>query len=277
MAHRKNPPKKLAKNLQGSRARNVLGQVAIAIVALVGVVGIQRSQLDRPPESADPRQAEQQEAWRLKLLQQSPTFGFDNLIANWTFLNFLQYYGDTPVRQKVGYSLGPKYFDLITRRDPRFVGSYLFLSGTVSYQLGQPEVAIRLMDRGTAALSPQIDPNAFQVWRFKGLDQLLLLGDVRGSIHSHEMAAQWTAGTPNRNLFPLFQQTANFLRRDPNSRLIRFQAWTSVYDQATAVKDKNTQARAKREILALGGKVRMNNGQVEFSLPALPLKPKPVP
>ena len=265
------------KNTQRFQAWNLLGQLTIAALGLVGVVSIQRSQLDRPPESIDPRQAEQQEAWRLKTLQQSPTFGFDNLIADWTFLNFLQYYGDTPVRKKTGYSLSPKYFDLITQRDPRFVGSYLFLSSTVSYQLGQPEVAIRLMDRGTAALSPQIDPNAFQVWRFKGLDQLLLLGDVPGSVRSHEMAAQWAVGTPNRNLVPLFQQTANFLRRDPNSRLIRFQAWTSVYDQATVVKDKDTQARAKREILALGGKAQSKNGQVEFSLPNLVPKAKPSP
>ena len=133
------------------------------------------------------------------------------------------------------------------------------------------------MDRGTVALSPQIDRNAFQVWRFKGLDQLLLLGDVRGSIHSHEMAARWAVGTPNQDLAPLFQQTANFLRRDPDSQLIRFQAWTSVYDQATAARDKNTQARAKREILALGGKEKINNGQVEFSLPTPAAKPKPTP
>lgn len=267
-------PQRLPQRLRGW---SVLTPLAIATVALLGVIGIQRSHLDRPPAAADPQSVERQEAWRLKLLQRSPTFGFDNLIADWTFLNFLQYYGDTEIRKKVGYSLSPAYFDLITQRDPRFVSTYLFLSSSISYQLGQPEIAVRLMDRGTSALSPQIDPNAFQVWRFKGLDQLLLLGDVPGAIHSHEMAAQWVVATPNQSLAPLFQQTANFLRKDPNSRLIRFQAWTSVYDQAVAVKDKATQERAKREILAIGGQVRMNQGQVEFFLPTVPAKPGRAP
>ena len=255
-----------------------LGQLAIAGLALAGVVGIQKTQLERPiVEAADFIQAEQQEALRLNLLKQTPTFGFDNLVADWTFLNFLQYYGDNPAREQTGYSLSPAYFDLITRHDPRFVGIYLFLSGSVSYQVGQPEVAVRLMDRGTAVLSPEIDPNAYLIWRFKGLDQLLLLGDIPGSIASHEMAARWAFGTPNENLVPLFQQTANFLRRDPNSLPVRFQAWTSIYSQAEAVGDKKTQERAKREILALGGKAENKNGQIEFSLPAPTPRPSTSP
>ncbi len=252
----------------GSQWVRSLVSGAIAVVALGGVVLMQRFQLDRPSLwASDPKQAEQQEAVKLRLLKQLPTFGFDNLIADWTFLNFLQYYGDTPVREQTGYNLSPEYFDIITRLDPRFVDIYLFLSGTISYQLGQPQTAIRFMDRGTAALAPEINPKAFQVWRFKGLDQLLLLGDVPGAIVSHEMAAKWVQGTPYQALAPLFQQTAAFLRSDPNSTPVRFQAWTSVYYQAVAVQDKATQERAKQEILALGGQMQMKHGQLNFTLP----------
>ncbi|XGV97354.1 MAG: hypothetical protein ACAF41_32125 [Leptolyngbya sp. BL-A-14] len=247
--------------------RPLLGGL-LAIAALTGVVLIQRSQLTRPSLwSSDPAQAEQQEAVRLRLLKQAPTFGLNNLIADWTFLNFLQYYGDNDVRSKTGYALSPQYFDIITRLDPRFVDIYLFLSGSISYQLGEPQVAVKLMDRGTAALSPQISPKAFQVWRFKGLDQLLLLGDVPGSIHSHEMAAKWVQGTPYQALTPLFAQTAAFLRRDPNSIPVRFQAWSSIYYQAVAVRDKTTQERAKQEILLLGGQMSTKDGQTIFTLP----------
>jgi hypothetical protein len=241
---------------------------AIAIASLTGVIFMQRSQLTRPSLwSSDPKQAEQQEAVKLRLLKQLPAFGFDNLVADWTFLNFLQYYGDNEVRAKTGYALSPQYFDIITHLDPRFVDVYLFLSGSISYQLGEPKVAVTLMDRGTAALSPQITPKAFQVWRFKGLDQLLLLGNVPGSIHSHEMAAQWVQGTPYQALTPLFEQTAVFLRRDPNSVPVRFQAWTSIYYQAAAVSDRTTQARAKQEILSLGGQMSLKDGQAVFALP----------
>jgi hypothetical protein len=226
----------------------------------------------------NPKQAEEQEAIRLRLLARSPTVGFNNLVADWTFLNFLQYYGDTPVRTETGYSLSPAYFDIITRLDPRFAEIYLFLSGSISYQLGIPKLAVQLMDRGTTALSPQINPKAFLVWRLKGIDQLLLLGDVPGSIHSHDMAAQWVKGTPYENFGGLFQQTANFLRKDPNSIPVRFQSWMAVYYQAEAVRDTTTQARAKRELLALGGQIYRNKGQVQFVLPTQkPQTPTPKP
>ena len=242
---------------------------AIALSALIGVIGLQRLQLARPSLwHSDPKEAEQQEAVKLRLVKQLPTVGFSNLIADWTFLNFLQYYGDNDVRDKTGYTLSPLYFDIITRLDPRFVDVYLFLSGSISYQLGDPQTAVQFMDRGTAALSPQISPKAFQVWRFKGLDQLLLLGDVPGSIHSHEMAGKWVQGTPYEALAPLFQQTVEFLRRDPNSVPVRFNAWMSIYYQAGVVRDKTTQERAKREILALGGQARTRDGQLTFVLPA---------
>lgn len=254
--------------LAGRSWLNSLITLVIASIALASIVGVQRFQLNQTSiKGSTPQQAEQQEVWRLRLLKHLPTFGFNNLIADWTFLNFLQYYGDDDARAQTGYSLSPEYFDIITRLDPRFLDTYLFLSSSLSYQLGQPKLAVEFMDRGTAALSPAINPKSFQVWRLKGLDQLLLLGDIPGSIRSHEMAANWTKNTPYSNLSPLFQQTADFLRTDPNSVLVRFNAWASVYAQAMATGDRQTQERAKQEILALGGQIRENNGQPEFVLP----------
>jgi hypothetical protein len=263
----------------------------VAVFALTSIVMMQRSQLAQPSLwVSNPKQAEQQEAVRLELLKLSPTFGFSNLVADGTFLNFLQYYGDTAIREQTGYSLSPDYFDVITRLDPRFMGVSLFISGSVSYQLGKPELAIQLLNRMTtdarapqplqygnftlylrdpvsAALPPQVHPAAFQPWRFKGIDQLLLLGDIPGSIHSHEMAAQWVKGTPYEEFAPLFLGTAEFIRRDPNNVPVRFQAWESVYYQAVASRDKRTQERAKREIRALGGEIREENGETSFFLP----------
>ncbi|HEY9752273.1 MAG TPA: hypothetical protein V6C46_04950, partial [Coleofasciculaceae cyanobacterium] len=221
----------------------------------------------------DPTLAQRQEAIRLQLLTQVPTFGFNNLVADWTFLNFLQYYGDAGARRQTGFSLSPVYFDIITQLDPQFLDIYLFLSGSVSYQLGKPEQALALMERGTRALSPAINPRAFQIWRLMGIDQLLLLGDIPGSIHSHQMAAHWVKGTPYQNLGPLFQGTAQFLQQDPNSIPVRFQSWASVYEQAGATRDRQTQERAKQEILQLGGEVISQNGKIRFVLPDRVLKP----
>ncbi len=257
-----------------SRWLPLMTKVVIVVFALAGIVRMQQMQLARPSLwQENPALAQRQQAIRLQLLQQMPTFGFNNLVADWTFLNFLQYYGDAEARSQTGFDLSPVYFDIITQLDPLFLDVYLFLSGSVSYQLGKPEQAIALMERGTTALSPVINPRAFQIWRLMGIDQLLLLGDISGSIHSHQMAADWVEGTPDQNLGPLFQGTAQFLQQDPNSIPVRFQSWASVYEQAVATHDRQTQARAKQEILQLGGEVTSQNGKIRFVLPDTALKP----
>lgn len=251
---------------------------AIASVAIAGVVAIQLDRLRQPSISLlTPQQAEEQEKLRLNFLDRMPSFGFDNLLANWTFLNFIQYYGDTPAREVTGFSLGSKYFDLITRHDPRFVESYIFLSGTVSHQLGKPELALTYMKRGTDALSPQMHPQAFSVWRWKAMDQILLLGDLPAAARSFEMTAKWAAqSNEDKQFAPNFQQTAEFLKTNPDIGWVRFQAWLVVYQEANAAGDRPTRDRAKRELLKLGAIERQNKtGETIFIAPEQLQQPKP--
>ena len=248
----------------------VVSYVAIASTVIAGIAILQFDRLKQPSISLQtPQQAEQQERLRLNLLSKMPSFGFDNLVADWTFLNFVQYYGDTPTREKTGFSLGVDYFDMITRRDPRFVDSYLFLSGTVSHQLGQPELAQKMMKRGTDALSPQMHPRAFSVWRWMAVDQILLLGDLPGAARSFDMTAKWAAQSEDYKQFaPNFQQTANFLRTNPDIQFVQFQTWLMVYQDATAGADKPTRDRANRELLKLGAIERKNEkGETVFTVP----------
>ncbi len=253
----------------------------IATAALAGVITIQSNRQlggisametegSKPApaiSAASFKQSEQQEALWLKMLKAFPSFGFDNLVADWTFLKFLQYFGDDEARNITGYSLSPDYFDIITRRDPRRVEIYPFLSVAVSFYQAKPEIAVQLMERGTSALSPQIDPQAWTVWRNKGLDELLLLGDIPGSIRSHEMAADWVEGTPSgKQLAPMFRATAEYLRRDPDSVQVRFSGWSMVYAQT---KDKVVRYRAKQALFRLGAMVRKDkDGNESFILPA---------
>jgi len=255
----------------------------IGLVALAGVVTMQSSgQLGGMPPDVQGQKAlsaisatnfkqatqqeVQQEALRLKMLKTLPSFGFDNLIADWTFLKFLQYFGDDEARDVTGYNLSQEYFDIITRRDPRRVEIYPFLSVAVSFYQAKPEIAVQLMERGTSALSPQIHPQAWIVWRTKGLDELLLLGDIPDSIRSHEMAADWVEKTPDGpKLAPIFRGTAEFLRRDPDSVPVRFAAWSTVYAQT---KDKIVRLRARQALVKLGAQVQKDrDGRESFILP----------
>ncbi|HEY9301812.1 MAG TPA: hypothetical protein VIQ31_36695, partial [Phormidium sp.] len=54
----------------------------------------------------------------LDLASRVPSLGMSNILADWTFLRFLQYFGDDEVRAKTGYGLSPDYFKVIIDRDP---------------------------------------------------------------------------------------------------------------------------------------------------------------
>ena len=250
-----------------------LANLAVLIIALASIISLQ---IFWPPkgsplkekivlDSKDAALTKQKEALQLKLLKASPTFGFDNLIADWAFLQFLQYFGDDAARNQTGYSLSEDYFDIITHLDPKWVDIYLFLSNSLSIYEGKPKVAIEYMTRGTNMLSPEINPKAWQVWRFKGIDQLLLVGDIPGAIRSHEMAAEWANNTSYQKLSSLFTRIAEFLKTDPDRKLIKFNAWLWVYYQT---RDLRVRERAQQEILELGGKVEINeDGEKRFILP----------
>ena len=258
----------------------------IGLAALAGVVAMQSSEqlggmspvgvAGQKPLSAKSaasfkqaaQQEAQQEALRLRMLKNLPSFGFDNLIADWTFLKFLQYFGDDEARDVTGYNLSQDYFDIVTQRDPRWADIYLFLSAAISFYQGKPETAVNLIERGTRALSlsPQIHSQSWIVWRTKGLDELLLLGDIPDSIRSHQMAAHWVEETPEGpNLAPIFRATAEYLRRDPDSVPVRFIAWNTVYSQTT---DKLVRQRAKQALVKLGAQVQKDkDGKESFILP----------
>ena len=247
--------------------------LAIALTAMGGVIAMQ---LFLPPEGSPLKQLkvadgeeflrqEKQEALRLQIVKAAPTFGFDNLIADWTFLQFLIYFGDDDARNKTGYSLSGDYLDIVTKLNPRWVDVYLFVSNSLSIYEGKPKDAVEYMTRGVDALSPDIHPDAWQVARYRGIDQLLFLGDVEGSIESHEIAAKWAKGTDDEQLVPLFENTAQFLRRDPDSKSIKINAWLWVYYQT---RDQRVRDRVTAELLELGVKKEEGeDGRVKFVVP----------
>jgi len=256
-------------------------KVTIATAAISGIIQLQQPQLQQlSARDVTSPEDQRQEAVNLSLMSRSPSFGFDNVLADWAFLNFVQYDGDTATRKAVGYPLAPQYFDMITRLDPRFVDSYVFLSGIMSYQMGMPKEAIALMDRGTSALTPKDHPRAFLAWRLKGLDQLLMANDLKAAQSSYDQAGDWALASSDpsiREIGPFFKQTAEFIRTDPNNQTMLLWSWSTVYDQAFATRDQVTQARARQMLMKIGAIERKDEkGNVYFSLPPKP-KSEPTP
>lgn len=244
---------------QGFRQSASLYLVALLCVLGVGVLQVpQLKQLSSSKKNALPKMLKreiQSEKLRLNLVRQLPTFGFDNLIADWIFINFLQYFGDDEVREKTGYSLSPEYFEVILTHDPYFLQAYLFLSTSTSLYAAMPEQSVALMEKGLKSLSPRVPQKSYYIWRYKGIDELLFLGDANAAKQSFATAAQWAStysDEESKQVAAISGRTAEFLARNPKSKSAQIAAWTMVLSNKI---DEQTRKLAIKRIEALGGEV----------------------
>ncbi|MEH1911716.1 MAG: hypothetical protein V7L05_32830 [Nostoc sp.] len=242
-------------------SRQAFATPLVACVCILGVGLIQFPQLQKLINSKQFASLEtlekeiKSEKLRLNFLQKMPSFGYDNFIADLVYLNFSQYFGDDEVRDKTGYSLSPEYFEVILKRDPRFLAAYQSLSISTSLYAGMPERAIALSEKGLKSLSPWVPEKSYYVWRYKGVDELLFLGNAQAAQQSFATAANWAnnfSDTESQLIAKTSQRTAEFLSRNPNSKYAQISTWAIVLNNQV---DQRTRKRAIREIEALGGKV----------------------
>ncbi|HZG37308.1 MAG TPA: hypothetical protein VEZ50_01390 [Nodosilinea sp.] len=244
----------------------------LPVVLLLGLVPLQRQRLatlqGRSATDQGLEQQDQATAATLALAQKMPTFGFDNVVANWFFLRFLQYFGDDEARANTGYSLSPEFFKAIIPNDPYYRNFYLFLSGSSSNFAAQPEQAVAIIAQGLESLTPTLPPDSFYIWRYRGVDELLYLGDGEAAQQSFQTAADWARQSPYPDA-PLMadnsQRTADFLAQNPLSKLAQVNAWASVLTNAF---DNGTRQKAIDRIEALGGTVIISEtGEISLRFP----------
>ncbi|MBD1861218.1 MULTISPECIES: hypothetical protein [Trichocoleus] len=233
--------------------------VALACAALIGATQLpQLRRISTKTSTAPVAVLERElaaEKVRLNLLEKLPTFGFSNLLADWVFLNFLQYFGDDEAREKTGYELSPEYFEVVLSRDPYFLDGYFFLSGSTALYAAMPERSVALMNQGLKQLSPKAPPKSYYVWRYKGIDELLFLGDAKAAQYSFAMAAEWAStytDPESQSIATFSRRTSQFLARNPRSKFAQVAAWSQVLGNAT---DDRTRQIAVKRIRALGGDV----------------------
>jgi hypothetical protein len=229
------------------------------------------SQLDRkgdkPLSKSKYLREEQQTQASLKLLAKLPTFGFDNLIANWSYLNFLQYFGDDQARPKTGYRITPDFFHVIVDRDPHFLGMYPYLSASVSLYGGQPQQTVSMLQQGINAIPPSMQSEAYFLWQAKAADELLFLGRTQEARRSYEMASSWASQSKEPQMQAIAArslETAKFLATNPDSRRARVGSWYNILTNAI---DDPTRQFAAKQIQALGGEIINRNGAFQVRLP----------
>lgn len=81
------------------------------------------------------------------------TLGFNNLIADILWLQFIQYFGENNYLKRTGstkydFSFTYKYIDVITALDPGFGYAYWFGAFAIADEMERPDLAIKLLDEG---------------------------------------------------------------------------------------------------------------------------------
>ncbi len=192
---------------------------------------------------------------QLESIKHMPSLGFRNFLANSVFLSFLQYFSGVSERNTASRHLSPMFFEVILSLEPFYKDYYLFLSSSTTLYAAQPQQTVDLMSRGLKAIDPRLIHDSFYIWRYRGVDELLFLGDSQAAKKSFQKSAEWAklSDLPESELVgTISQQTAEFLKTDPDSQHAQISAWGSIL--ATAVND-TIRSRAIEQIRSLNESV----------------------
>jgi hypothetical protein len=174
-------------------------------------------------------QQEEKSLTALNLRKIIPTFGFDNLVADSIYLEFIQYFGDETARKETGYSLVSEYFTIIADRDSQFVEAYVTLSAANSMYAGKADRTVEFMNQ-ILQKTPNQTQDLHLIWSLKAMDETIFLGDIQTARHSYQQAAtsalqQYSASS---NVVIFNQEKARFLATNPDPTLAQITAWNSV-------------------------------------------------
>jgi len=236
-------------------------------IVLAGIVVLQGQEYKKSVQKlnrADFLAQEQEQARLVNWQQHSPSLGFCNLKANWSYLDFIQYFGDKEARETIGYKLVPEYFETLTAIDPRFTKAYLSLSVANSMYAGNPETTIALMEEVLESVDPKSEQAAY-LWTSKGLDELLFMGDKEAAIASYEMAAKWSDMQQERpdGLTIADLETALQDTTEIDLKQAQVRAWSSVL---AYIRDNNKQREILAKITSLKAEIseleKVNNAEL---------------
>ncbi|MEM8722334.1 MAG: hypothetical protein AAGE84_24080 [Cyanobacteria bacterium P01_G01_bin.39] len=255
-------------NFLGYINKKEIAKYLCLIISGFSIISIQKNNLivTREFQKKDNAELGKIEKKDLKLLKIIPSFGFDNLIANVIFLDHIQYFGDNLARDKFGYQLTPDYFEAIVNHDPRFVEAYLHLAPASTLFAGQPQKTVEIISEGLKSLTPQVD-KSYLIWTYKGIDELLFLGDIKAAQNSYATGAEWASyHTDERSqiIGNRAKETSEFLASNPDSKKAQASSWMMLF---TNSKDRQVRNMALQRIKSLGGKVEITENKLTVTMP----------
>jgi hypothetical protein len=244
--------------------------LGLGIFCLFMINNLQSTQLREISKSTFDKETylkqEKSQQLKLSLLKKIPALGFDNLVANVTMLQFIQYFGDSNARNQTGYSLSADYLEVIAQKDPLFSNAYIIISPASSMFAGTPERTVAIMNQGLAKMSAST-PDAYYIWLYKGIDEILFLGDLLAAKHSYQMSAEWANKAGNQKIAKAAKSTVEFLASNPDTKQAQVSVWFMVWINN---KDERIRQIAEAKIESIGGELKIHpDGRVEAIPPKI--------
>lgn len=230
--------------------------------SIVGIIYLQKGHLKKAEIVRDKEiylKEQEQFSINAKIHKNLPSFGFNNLLADRTFLQFIQYFGDGEARQVTGYSTVTDYFEDIVNRDPNFMQSHLVMSSANSLFAAKPQKTVDLMNKAIEKVNPEVPNYPFLLWSYKAADEILFLGDLKAAQNSYLSAAAWAKLLNNdlgKNMAMRYEKSAAFLATNPDPTQAQIGAWISILSSA---KDQKTANYIIKKLESLGATISMSD------------------
>ena len=234
--------------------------------SVLGIIHLQKGNLKKAEIVRDKEtylKEQEQFSTTAKIQKNIPSLGFNNLIADWTFLQFIQYFGDGEARQVTGYSTVTDYFEDIVNRDPNFMQSHLVMSSANSLFAARPQKTVALMNQAVEKVDLKVPNYPFLLWSYKAADETLFLGDLKAAENSYEKAAQWAKewtkihnDNTGNAMAKRYERSAAFLATNPDPTQAQIGAWMSILSTA---QDRKTANYIVKQLEDLGVEFSISN------------------
>lgn len=169
------------------------------------------------------------------------TFGYNQLLADFAWLGFIQTIGESRVKSNQDILIIYDYLDLITLLDPEFIKPYWFAAFTLGGDFHRPWMAQRLIDRGLKAHQEN-----WYLPYIAGVNQYLFAHKEVEAARYYRMAAKF----PDAPKW--LTRQAEILEAKIPSLVKEVNTWDTVYANAT---DPIVKERAKERLAATWMKI----------------------
>ncbi len=183
------------------------------------------------------------------------SLGFDQFLADFYWLQFVQYLGDSEQRAKDNYADAERYVDLIASLDPKFINAYYFAAFIIGSEQHSPNLAAQIIDRGIEA-----NQDSWYLPFIAGINQYLYAHDEVKAAKYYRMAAKFPEAPK------WLGRQAEILEAKIPSTIKEINVWDSIYNSST---DSVIKERARKKLASLWLKVYKTSPAKEIKKRAL--------